>query len=151
MRRKVPLPIALALAAASVILGGCGERRFEVKGRVTYNGNPLQKQGGQIVFIGPNGTQVVAPIGPDGTYLAANVPAGPNRVAVYYPNPEAIGGNKPPNKPQRGKPPSLPVSSPPPPAFLTPFKYASPDTSDLSLQVEAGAIFDADLVGPKIR
>jgi hypothetical protein len=143
------LALAFTIALALVVLSGCGDRQVEVKGRVTYNGTPLAKQGGKIVFVGPQGTQLVADIGPDGTYLAAKVPAGLNRVAVYYPNPDAVGGKKLPGRPKKGQPP--PVSARPPPAFLTPSKYASPDTSALSVQIEAGTIFDTDLVGPKIR
>ena len=140
----------ITFAIAPLILSGCAERQVDVKGKVTYNGAPLAKQGGQIIFVGPNGTQVVAPIGLDGTYLAPKVPTGPNRVAVYYSNPDAVGGKKLPGRPKRGQPPPTYVP-PPPPAFLTPDKYASVDTSTLSVQVDKEMVFDADLSGPKIR
>ena len=141
----------IALAFAFMIaLSGCKEQQVDVKGRVTYNGAPLGKQGGQIVFVGPNGSQVAASIGLDGTYLAAKVPAGLNRVAVYYPNPDA-SLKKTARKPPRGKAPPPPDLTPPPPPFLTPAKYASVDTSNLSVQVDTGTVFDTDLTGPKSR
>jgi hypothetical protein len=151
MRRTVFSRIALALSSAAVFLAGCGERQVEVKGRVTYNGTPLKKDGGQVVFVGPKGTQVVAPIGPDGAYLAAGVPVGANRVAVYYPNPQAASGRRFPVRPQKDRPAPPAVPTPPAPAFVTPSKYASVESSGLSVDVKDGAVFDAALVGPKLR
>jgi hypothetical protein len=148
MRRAVPL-IALALTCAGSSLStGCnGEEKFDVKGKVTYNGKPLEMPGGQIVFIGPKGNQTPASIGSDGTYLATKVSAGLNQVVVFYPNPAAGPGGSKPARPKPGGPPA----GPPLAAFLTPMKYASADTSGFSSKVEKGTVFDADLVGPKIR
>jgi hypothetical protein len=143
MRRDaVRIVFGAALGLLAVASGGCGDRVVEVSGRVTYNGAPLNKPGGQIVFVGPKGTQVVTAIGSDGTYRAAGVPAGPNRVVVYYPNPEAQRGKRFPSR--TTVPPS------PPPPFLTPLRYASADTSGLAVQADTGTTFHADLTGPEI-
>src|ERR1700722_14411353 len=78
--------VALALALA-VGASGCGTRHCAVTGTVKYNGAPLAKPEGQIIFVGSDGSQVAAPIGLDGTYTASKVTPGLKRVAVYYRNP----------------------------------------------------------------
>jgi hypothetical protein len=119
-------------------------RRFDVTGKVTYNGAAFNKPDGRIVFIGAAGEQVAAEIRPDGTYQANGVSAGLNRVAVYYPNPKAT--SRPPTKLKPGE-------EPPPaaPLFLTPPKYASPETSELSVTVDRETVFNVDLVDPERR
>jgi hypothetical protein len=118
--------------------------KVDVTGKVTYNGTALAKPNGQIIFLAPDGTQVEATIGADGTYTAARVPAGMNRVAVYYKNPAF----KPPSRPQ-GVPTlkDRPATSSP---YLTPDKYAAPDTSTLSVEVKEGAVFNVEMTGPPI-
>ncbi len=135
----------LAFAVLAVVVVGCGQKEFDVTGQVKYNGAVIDKPGGQVIFIAPSGTQVVAPIGQDGTYKASKVPAGPNRVAVTYPNP-ALGG-KPPAKPPKGQP-IIPSSTQD--LFLTPANYASADTSGLSVEVASGTVFNVDMTGPKL-
>lgn len=150
MRSNVRIALWLAAAALAVGAGGCsGEKKVDVTGRVTYNGSPLCKPGGEIVFVDPRGNQVVASIGPDGTYRAVGVLAGPNRVAVYYPNPEIKHAKRLPPEPKKGEAPR-PPAHPHVPPFLTPYKYASVDTSNLSVHVESGAVFNADMLGPKV-
>jgi len=135
MRRTVVTVIALCVV-------GCGEpSAVDVTGRVTYNGAALNKTGGQIVFVDAKGTQVVADIGPDGAYRAAGVPAGPARVAVYYPNPEFKKAEKPLGQKAKAMPPP----------FLTPYKYASPDTSELAVTVGPGTVFDVAMTGPPLQ
>jgi hypothetical protein len=135
----------LALAALALSLGGCGGLpQYDVTGKVTYNGKALDKPKGMIVFVGPNGAQVPAQIGEDGTYTATKVSAGLNRVVAYYPNPDF----KPPARPKGApdanyRPVVLPI-------YLTPEKYATVDTSPLSVQVEAGTVFNVEMTGPDI-
>ena len=132
----------LVLAACALGVIGCASPVYDVTGKVTYNGSPLNKPDGQIVFVGPNGEQVAAPIGADGTYSAAGVAGGSNRIAVYYPNAKA--------KAEKGgklKPGETPKALP---KYLTPEKYASPETSELTATVSKGCAYDADLTGPKI-
>ena len=141
---------AVALLLAFALAGCSGEKRADVSGRVTYNGTPLNKPDGEIVFVGPGGAQTVAAIHPDGTYLAVGVPTGPNRVVVYYRNPDAKKGKPFPTKPKPGDPPPPVRSIPPPQPFLTPYKYAVAETSDLAVQVEPGTVYDVEMTGPKI-
>lgn len=137
---------AFGLAFATCVVGvsGCGSRRFDVTGKVTYNGASLDKPDGHVVFLGPHGEQVTTAIGSDGTYQAIGVASGLNRVAVYYVSPKA-------KKEKAGK---LKPGEQPPPAealYLTPAKYASPETSELSVTVDKECVYDIPLVGPTIR
>jgi hypothetical protein len=137
----------LATAALAVSLGGCGGKlQFDVTGQVKYNGAALAKPDGLIVFVGPDGSQVAAPIGPDGTYTATKVTAGLNRVAVYYSNPafKSAKPSRPKGAPTEMNRPTIPST------FLTPESYASPDTSKLSIQVEKGTVFNVDVTVPAI-
>jgi len=141
MSRRV---LWLGLAALALGAGGCGQRQYDVTGKVTYNGATLDKPNGVVVFVGPAGEQVVATIESDGTYHASKVSGGVNRLAAYWPNPKATQGKKGKLRPGEIPPPS-------PPLFLTPEKYSSPDTSGLSVTVEKEMVFDVELVGPPIK
>jgi len=144
-RNLLLLARGLALAALAISLGGCGGKpQFDVTGKVQYNGAPLAKPKGQIVFVGPDGAQVAAPIGLDGTYKATNVPAGLNRVAISYPNPAFTKPSRPKGLPG---PNDRPVTSP---LFLTPEKYAAVETSELSVEVKKGTVFNPEMTGPEI-
>ena len=140
--------IVVVIFVASFVIGvaGCGEKKVNVKGRVTYNGAALAKPGGQIIFVSPGGNQAVASIEQDGTYRAVGVSAGANQVAVYYPNSDFKGGKRLPGK-KKGEDPAAVLV----PAFLTPDKYASVETSGLTHQAVGEAVFDAPLVGQIIR
>ena len=136
----------IVLAAAFTVgAGGCGSRQYDVTGKVTYNGAALDKPDGQIIFIGPARQQVAAPISADGRYHASGVWPGENKVVVYYPNPRLIARKAGPKR-KPGEQPSPPESP-----FLTPAKYGTADTTDLSLTVEKETEFNVDLVGPPIR
>ncbi|WP_439624434.1 hypothetical protein [Gemmata sp.] len=140
-----------SLALASIVLAGCAPGKGDVSGKVTYNGAPLAKPGGTIVFVTPGGVQVAAPVAADGTYRAPDVPRGENKVAVYYPNPKfqelAKQSRHLPGPNEAVKP--APIADVPP--YLTPAKYASGDTSGLSVSVGTGTAFDAALTGPPIK
>lgn len=140
-RRAFGAAIAVFVVGAS----GCGARRFEVAGKVKYNGTVLDKPDGQVVFVGPNGEQAVAPIGPDGAYHASGVVAGVNKVVAYYPNPKAKKEKG--VKSKAGQP--APQSAEP--QFLTPAKYAMTDTTDLTLTVDKDTQHDIELAGPPVR
>jgi len=144
MHRNTSLnSLKLAFIALAVGASGCGSRQYNVTGQVKYNGAVLAKPDGQIVFIGPKGEQVAAAIGLDGVYRATKVSSGLNRVVVYYPNPNAKKGKG--SKPKPGEEP--PPLAPP---FLTPNKYASAESSGLSITVEKETDFPVDLTGPEI-
>lgn len=128
---------------------GCSPAKGEVSGKVTYNGAPLDKPGGNIVFVSAGGLQIVAPIAADGTYKATDVPRGDMKIAVYYPNPKFQDAAKKPRRlPSPNEPPPVLDVIPP---YLTPIKYASTDTSGLAVKVEASTPFNVDLTGPPIK
>ncbi len=137
--------IACGLAVVA-LLAGAGvyfwRVQFNIAGRVTYNGVVLDKPGGKVVFVAPDGTQTAAPIGPDGAYRAVYVPAGLNRVAVYYPD-QTVRNLK--GRTKAGEPPPPPLKP-----FLTPSNYASVETSGIEIEVDYDRDFDIELVGPPI-
>jgi hypothetical protein len=136
--------LGIATAALALSAGGCGVPRVDVTGKVTYNGAVLAKPDGHIVFIGPDGNQVEAPIGTDGTYTAPKVTSGSNKVAVYYKNPAFKPAARPHGAPSAKDRPTLS------PQYLTPDKYSAPDTSQLSVEVKEGTVYNAELTGPPI-
>jgi hypothetical protein len=146
MHRKILwLSPALAIAALALSLGGCnGKRQYDVTGQVKYNGAPLAKPDGQIIFVGPDGSQVAAPIGQDGSYTAHKVAAGMNKVAITYPNPAFKKAVRPRGEPD---PKFRPDTGS---LYLTPEKYASVDTSELSTQVAQSTVFNVEMTGPAI-
>ncbi len=152
MRRLIPYPMFGLLVGGIVFgLAGCsGGVHTDVTGKVTYNGQPLPKPGGMIVFVGPDGSQTATPIEVNGSYTAKSVPTGVSHIAVYYPN-AAVTNAKPEKKPPK-KPEKAAATTPPPvvSTFLTPDKYAVVDTSGLSVEIAEGTVFNADLTGPKI-
>jgi hypothetical protein len=144
-RTLLLLARGLALGALAMSLGGCGgPRQLDVTGKVTYNGVPLAKPNGKIAFISPEGVQVGASINEDGTYTATKVTAGPNRVAVYYPNPAFHVASRPKGLPTAKDRPALI------PMYLTPEKYSNVETSELSVTVDKGTVFNVDMTGPPI-
>jgi hypothetical protein len=138
----------LALVALAALVGGLsgcgGVSKYDVTGKVTYNGAPLAKPDGQIVFVGPEGTQVTAPISEEGTYTAVNVVSGSNRVAVTYKNPSFAPPARPKGVPG---PNDRPVVTSP---TLTPEKYASAEKSGLTVEVKEGTVFNVEMTGPNI-
>ena len=112
MRRLTRCSAFAIVALVSGIPGsGCAPGKGDVTGKVTYNGVPLNKPDGNIVFVSPDGVQVVAPIAADGTYRATGVIRAQNKVAVYYPNPKFQELAKQPRKlPDRRTRPRSPRS-----------------------------------------
>lgn len=128
-------------------LSGCGDGLTDVTGQVNYNGKPLDKDTGMIVFFGPNGAkQVTAKIGKDGQYRAVGITPGENRVAIAYSRPIKLakGGTR---APKFGE--ALPESQSDS-LYLTPEIYASPETSELKVIVESNTVYNPKLVGPDI-
>jgi len=136
--------IVFAFVFAALGVSGCGTRRYDVKGQVKYNGEPLRLPLGTVVFVGPDGSQVSATIDEEtGSYWARQVLAGSNKVAVYYNNPKA-------GKVLRKEAKQSPNAKPPPP-FLTPEKYASTETSQLAKDVNEDTEFIIELTGPPLK
>ena len=133
IKRHLPL---LAVCAA-VLASGCGGRRGTVSGEVRYNGKPLPS--GTITFLAHSGeTKVVTAEIVDGRYVAQNVGVGPAKVAVAT-VPPAKGGLPP----RGGKPVEVTTSSAPssPPGKYVPIphRYANPEQSGLTLDVQPGS------------
>jgi hypothetical protein len=137
--RHYALWIMLGIAACCP--AGCaGAKRVDVSGKVTYNGMPLNDEGCNIVFLGPNGKSVSAAVAPAGNYKASGVVAGANQVAIYFRNPEAAKSHDPGEK-------TPPSSSP---LRNLPAKYADVKTSELTVDVDTGTVFDVDMKGPNL-
>jgi hypothetical protein len=117
----------------------------EVTGKVSYNGATLARPNGKIVFVGPDGNQAEAKIAEDGTYKASKVTAGLNKVVVYYPNPDFKPVSRPKGPPSEKDRPVVIAM------YLTPEKYSNVDTSELSVQVGKGTVYNVELTGPEIR
>jgi hypothetical protein len=129
---------------AALLGSGCGPSTTDVSGKIVYNGQPLKKSGGKIIFKGPS-KEVTADISETGEYKAIGVQRGENKVAVYYPNPKAQAGRGRGNVAEGGK------TGEPESPFLTPAKYANPDTSELTVTVEKDAAYDPQLTGPDLK
>jgi hypothetical protein len=129
----------IILGIAACLSAGCGPkaRIVTVTGKVTYNGNPPGEEGCNIVFLGPDGKQVSAPIAPSGEYTASGVVAGTNKVAIYYRNPEAAKTRDP------GAAPVLNES----PLRNLPANYADVNKSELSVDADTGTVFDVNMKG----
>jgi hypothetical protein len=139
--------MALIMFLAACGLAGCGSKlvTVDVSGTVTYNGKPLNDEGCHITFLGSELHDASAPISPSGEYKVTGVAVGPNKVAVYYRNPEAA---KPVEPSQKG-PPKAPKSTSP--LRSLPKKYADPKTSDLRVDVATGTVYDIKLTGPELK
>jgi hypothetical protein len=141
---------AFALLAVVVLcclhVAGCGPgyATTDVTGQVTYNGKPLDKDGGAITFYGPRGGPITAPIDRSGKYSAVGVSQGENKVTVIYARPVKIATKKGPKKDTA---PSFGSETP----FLTPEAYASPQSSELKVVVGSGTTYDPKLTGPEIN
>jgi hypothetical protein len=134
MNRRTPTLICFGLAA--MLLAGCnrgGLTLAKVSGRVTIDGRPVKE--GVILFVPERGPGASGPID-DGRYFLTTRTAGDGAVVgrhkVYFaPKP-------PPGDPnvaahETAAPPPPPKSDFPPP------RYATPENSGLSVEVQPGA------------
>jgi hypothetical protein len=120
---------------------GCGPKVANVTGKVTYNGKPLNEEGCNIVFQGTTGQSVVAPVAENGEYKASGVLAGANKVAVYYRSP---GATIPRERGVKAPPSNSPLRN-------LPRKYGDVNTSELSVDVDIGTVFNVDMNGPALK
>jgi hypothetical protein len=154
MNRFALRSILLIVPAAILYVGplGCSKKgnKVDVTGKVTYNGQAIEKPGGTIIFVGPDGTTASAEIGLDGSYSATGVAIGDNKVAVSYPN--QAGGAAPATgkKPRFPGPDAGKVAAAPEP-YVTPPEYADAETSQLTVKVEKGTVYNPTLSGPPIK
>ena len=128
---KCPRAAALAAVALSLLAGGCGPGGGTVTGTVTLDGEPLH--GGVVTFHpvagGPTATGLVDQQGGYELKVGGDqsIPPGEYFITVEATKSEPYQTQSDPPKP------------PPPPRRYTPDKYASKDTTDLKVTVQAGA------------
>jgi hypothetical protein len=92
MTSVVPAPVRCLCRAATVALLtlaalGCGGRRGDVSGKVTYQGKPLVF--GTVQFEAGDGTFKQANIDKDGNYAIQGLPVGEAKAAVNSPDPNS--------------------------------------------------------------
>ncbi|HXG09782.1 MAG TPA: carboxypeptidase-like regulatory domain-containing protein [Gemmataceae bacterium] len=115
------------MSLAMLTLGGCGDKRYPIKGRVHFpDGSPL-KVGRVCVVIEPGKTGAWGYIGEDGTFtLGSNtpddgLPAGTYRVYIMDPEDSRMMG-----KPRKANEVIPPLIHP---------RFTSPETSGLTFEV----------------
>jgi len=155
VRRPVQTVLTLALLGAAV---GCSSKG-NVSGKVTFQGKHLP--GGTVSFApeggGPGGSSEINP--KDGTYSVVGLPTGAMKITVQ----PFRGRSAPPNMPggaSYGPPKDAKdvdpeifkrgMQNPEGAEFVDiPFKYTTPDATDLRYTVTGGAQeFNIDLKGP---
>jgi len=125
-------------------LGGCGDGKASVGGKVTYKNRPVVT--GTVIVAGPDGVQVAGVINPDGTYAVEGVKAGAVKIGVFSPNPSASRdggrGGAATSRLNRGTEQKVDPKDWVP----LPQKYAEPDTSGLAATLKPGSqTHDIDL------
>jgi hypothetical protein len=129
--------LAFLLLAASAGILGCGSKTASVAGKVSYRNKLVTS--GEVMFITQDGRAGAhAPVQPDGTYRADNVPPGKLKVGLQNPVPMYYqqvqnGGKRIANNPEMqeaAKRATLYVPTPP--------TYADPDQSGLTTEVKPG-------------
>jgi hypothetical protein len=139
-RLKIAWPLLLLAGA----LSGCGHGRpaGTVTGKVSYKGETVPA--GTVAFFGPSDQVASAPIGPDGTFTATDVPLGQVKVTVNTPRPEAeLKKAAKQMKKRFGKGNDFPETTN---SVSVPEKYGDPSKSPLGLTVKEGSQpYDIDL------
>ena len=125
-------------------LGGCGDGKASVSGKVTYKNRPVVT--GTVIVAGSDGVQVAGVISPDGTYAVEGVKAGAVRIGVFSPNPSASRnggrGGAVTSRLNRG----TEQKADPRDWVPLPPRYAEPDTSGLTTTLRSGSqTHDIDL------
>lgn len=121
--------VGLALTVLVVAGCGCGGRKGEVSGTVSYRGQPLPV--GTVTFFGKDNQNVGSSAISEGKYKVSQVPPGSVKITVATPPPPGrTAGNAPP--PPKDMP--APIAS-----IAIPPKYSSPDQSGLTYEVKSGS------------
>jgi hypothetical protein len=140
--KKIP---ALVLLASLAILG-CGDKKGEVSGTVTYKGKPVPL--GTVTFVNVNKETVGTAAISDGKYLMTKVPVGPVKILVTTPLQRQIVKLNLPSSLKKaiaeGKlkdkgPPTDLGKQPMAPAMTLPAKYGKTEETDLTFTVEPGS------------
>jgi hypothetical protein len=129
-----------------IAAGGCGhgDRSNRVTGKVRLDGTALRS--GTVTFFCRDGTQLSAPISPEGEYRIPNVSEGEASVAVFQDTPNPFDVGHTPRPAGAGQPG---VRDPRAGATGLPERYTDPKRSGLSFRVEKGDnTFNIDLKKP---
>jgi hypothetical protein len=123
-----PVLAALLLPFLAVGCSGGSAKIGVVNGKVSIDGKP-PAAGTTVVFYGPENKQAAAPVDPDGSYHAVDVPVGMDKIAVKGVSQMsgAAAGKMKPIEGMGGTAQGVPV----------PKKYESPDNG-LTLDVKSG-------------
>lgn len=140
LRRLFAVCLLAAIGLSAVGLPGCGRKSGTVKGKVTFNGAPLNQ--GSVAFVNKDRIRS-GTIKSDGTYEVVDVPLGEATITVQTP-PPTMGFAKAPQAPSGV--PAMPKDMMPPdaqgnsqlPAVSAPPKYNKVETSDLKYTVQSG-------------
>ncbi|HEX4607313.1 MAG TPA: hypothetical protein VH092_03830 [Urbifossiella sp.] len=159
MNLTIPARAVLFFSSAcfSAVASGCGagDGKADVSGTIKVRAKAPSMAGLQISFMGRDGALVTAPIAEDGTYKAANVSAGENKVGFIFITKDAVregadaksGGSR--MKKPGGKAEQAEKYAAYKEAAKNPIPVAlrDPSTSNLSVTVETGKnnVFDHDL------
>jgi len=133
--------ILILLASVLLPLAGCAKsnKAVIVSGKVSYKGKPLG--GGTIQFHPATGDPIPGGINPDGTFSFGGVPPGPSRITIETEsirNTVQKGGDYM-RMPGAKIPEGMKVSDAPQPTYVPiPKKYADPNTSGLTWDVNSG-------------
>jgi hypothetical protein len=125
--RRFRVWCALPLLAVAVA-AGCGEsggKVREIRGTVSYKGEPLQA--GTVRFVGANNEVAFAVVQKDGSYIITDVPPGEVKVGVLPDNgPRSVGDSSGKKAEKAAKP-----------AVVLPKKYHDPETSGMTKTVKS--------------
>jgi len=134
----------LLMTAVFVVFSGCGTNKADVKGHVTFKGQPLTS--GAIQIQSAKGAVFSGEIQSDGTFVVRGVPVGPAKVAIAATDPSAGEWNKQlAMKMREGKSGAKPSAQTEQPkqTLTTPAKYANFDQSGFAIEV-VGPITERD-------
>jgi hypothetical protein len=131
MTRMIPTRARwFALLPALAVMAGCGPATSVVTGKVTLDGAPVPE--GTVSLLMEDGTVQSSFITNDGSYYFEAVPVGTAKVTVLT---KATGGESAAedikNQGKTGLAPKVEG-----PKVIIPVKYASPDSSGLTCQVQ---------------
>ena len=136
---------ALLVLAAGAGASGCGATAATVSGKVSHRNKLVTS--GEVVFLTQDGKSGAhAPVQPDGTYRAVNVPLGTLRVGLRNPPPLYYQQIK--NRPKDlTDDPEMQEAAKRAANFVpTPPKYEDPNQSGLTTDVKPGEnIYNLDL------
>jgi hypothetical protein len=131
---------SFVLVLTAVGVPGCGGSTGTIKGKVSYNGTLLK--GGKVTFYCADGKSVLTAIREDGTYLLEKLPLGKAKICVDTTDLNPATRRAYTYAPPPGAKKDLPGAKPSPgvEAYVAiPPKYASPETTDLFVEVTGGS------------